>query len=229
MHVNLPSSVYGIEGPPTVPVTALTERESPSRGIRQCVAHEDGEDKTRHRPAHDRPAAPQASNPPRASMPASSSSPIINRQSVHESPCSDLRPADDSLLLAGCDRRDRRCPRSRSTTRTSRPSSTTTSRTSSTTPRSSSTRRSTTTTRRPSTGATARSIQEHYNGSGLESPSVYVLDTVIDSSLLPAEDEEEVPDYRNSAIVVTYQYFDYSTNVESEMTTSQSLAMHIIS
>ncbi|MAE36212.1 MAG: hypothetical protein CL968_00490, partial [Euryarchaeota archaeon] len=51
----------------------------------------------------------------------------------------------------------------------------------------------------------------YYNGSGLGAPSVYVLDMVIDSSLLPSEDGEEIPDYRSNSLVVQYEYYDFST------------------
>ena len=51
----------------------------------------------------------------------------------------------------------------------------------------------------------------HYNGSGPGAPTVHVLDMVIDSSLLPSEDEEEIPDYRSNSLVVQYEYYDFST------------------
>ena len=52
----------------------------------------------------------------------------------------------------------------------------------------------------------------HYNGSGLGAPSVYVLDMVIDSSLLSSEDGEEIPDYRNNTLTIQHEYYNHNTS-----------------
>ena len=66
-------AIFGIRDrgvPRNVPAFDLTRRIFVPEASRQCVACEDSEDQTCHRPAHNRPAATQASNPPRISTPA---------------------------------------------------------------------------------------------------------------------------------------------------------------